>query len=45
MMVIVVVVERETCVVRYSAGCKDQPYNWVHREGRERERVGERSPS
>jgi hypothetical protein len=25
-------------IVRSSAGCKDQPYSWVHREGRERER-------
>jgi hypothetical protein len=22
------------CVVRYSSGCKDQPYSWVRREGR-----------
>ena len=20
-------------IVRYLAGCEDQPYNWVHREG------------
>jgi hypothetical protein len=31
--VIVVIVEREVCVVRSSAGCKDQPCSWVHREG------------
>jgi hypothetical protein len=30
-------VEREVCVVRYLARCEDQPYSWVHREGRQRE--------
>jgi hypothetical protein len=26
-----------SAIVRYLAGCEDQPYSWVHREGRERE--------
>jgi hypothetical protein len=29
---------RRVCIVRSSAGCEDQPYNCVHREGREEER-------
>jgi hypothetical protein len=29
---------REFCIVRSSARCEYQPYNWVCREGRERER-------
>jgi hypothetical protein len=29
--------KREFFIVTYSAGCKDQPYSWVRREGRKRE--------
>jgi hypothetical protein len=28
---------RALCIVRSSVGCEDQPYNWVRREGRDRE--------
>ena len=31
-------VVRAVCIVRSSAGCEYQPCNWVHKEGRERER-------
>jgi hypothetical protein len=40
--VIVVITEREVCVVRSSAGCEDQPCSWVRREGREEKREKER---
>jgi hypothetical protein len=39
--VIVVIVERELYVVRYSAGCEDQTCTWVRREGREEEKERE----
>jgi hypothetical protein len=26
---------RSFFIVRSSAGCEDQPYSWVHREGRD----------
>ena len=28
---------RALSIVRYSAGCEDQPCNWVHSEGRDNE--------
>jgi hypothetical protein len=30
-------VQEPSGILRSSAGCKGQPYSWVHREGRERE--------
>jgi hypothetical protein len=39
--VIVLIVEREVCIVIYSVGCEDEPSRWVHREGREEEKERE----
>jgi hypothetical protein len=36
---------RAFCIVRFSAGCEDQPCNWVRREGRDKEENKEDLPA
>jgi hypothetical protein len=37
-----IVLREHYCIVRSSAGYKDQPCSWVHKEGREGEKERER---